>query len=151
VEAIQEDTNVKATTETNGDGLYYFPSLHPTSYRIVVSRDGFKQVIQADIVLHVQDSITLNFALQLGSVSDTTDGTVTTTIDRKCAENLPLNGRGFQTLILLAPGTLSATGENGGNSDAKRGHSPLGTTHYSLHSRDDLGHAQDRRTSVSGR
>jgi hypothetical protein len=132
LEAIQEDTNVKVTTETNGDGLYYFPSLHPTSYRLVVSRDGFKQVVQADIVLHVQDSITLNFALQLGSVSETVtvnandlnintiDGSVSTVIDRKFVENIPLNGRSFQDLITLTPGVVtqspqanSYTGDNG--------------------------------------
>ena len=124
VEAIQEDTNVKTTTETNADGLYYFASLHPASYRIVVSKDGFKQVIQAGVILHVQDAVTLNFALQLGSVSetvtvtanqnniDTTDATVSTVVDRQFAENLPLNGRSFQSLIELTPGVV-LTANNG--------------------------------------
>jgi hypothetical protein len=52
----------------------------------------------------------LNFALQLGSVSETvtvrtdqnnintTDATVSRTIDRNFAENLPLNGRSFSGL-----------------------------------------------------
>ncbi len=71
VEAIQEDTNVKTTTQTNDDGLYYFAALPPAGYRIVVSKDGFKQVIQAGVVLHVQDSVTLNFALELGSMAET--------------------------------------------------------------------------------
>jgi sensor c-di-GMP phosphodiesterase-like protein len=122
VEAIQEDTNIKTTTETNGDGLYYFASLHPASYRIVVSKDGFKQVIHPDVVLHVQDSVTLNFALELGSVSETVtveggaplintrDASVSTVVDRNFAENLPMNGRSFQTLIELTPGVVLSTG-----------------------------------------
>jgi hypothetical protein len=128
IEAIQNDTNLKATTETNNDGLYYLPSLHPGSYRVVVSKVGFKQIIEANVLFHVQDVLTLNFALELGSVSEsvtvtaegtdinTTSATVSTTIDRNFAENIPLNGRSFQTLILLAPGTaLSTVGENGGS------------------------------------
>jgi Carboxypeptidase regulatory-like domain/TonB dependent receptor len=121
VEAIQEDTNVRTTTQTTADGLYYFASLHPASYRIVVSKDGFKQVIQADVVLHVQDSLTLNFALQLGSVNEsitvtadqnninTTDGSVSTVVDRAYVENMPLNGRSFQDLILLTPGVVTSS------------------------------------------
>ncbi|MGC2331648.1 MAG: carboxypeptidase-like regulatory domain-containing protein [Candidatus Acidiferrales bacterium] len=122
VEAIQEDTNVKATTQTNGDGLYYFASLHPANYRVIVSKDGFKQVIQADVILHVQDALTLNFALQLGSVSEsitvtadhsninTTDASVGTVVDRNFVENIPLNGRSFQSLILLTPGVTAVLG-----------------------------------------
>jgi hypothetical protein len=135
VEAIQEDTNVKVTTETNADGLYYFSSLRPAGYRIVVSKDGFKQVIQSGIVLHTQDSVTLNFSLQLGSVSETvtvnanndhmpTDSpAVGLLVNRDFVENMPLNGRSFQDLIALAPGAVSSPSEglysiNGQRSDA---------------------------------
>jgi len=118
VEAIQNDTNTKITTETNGDGLYYFAALQPATYRIVVTKDGFLQVIQANTVLHVQDELTLNFALRIGSVSETmtitaeapllntTDAAVSTVIDRNFVENLPLNGRSFNTLLQLTPGVV---------------------------------------------
>jgi hypothetical protein len=124
VEAIENNTNVKTTTGTNDAGLYYLRSLHPGTYRVIVSKDGFKQVIQADVVLHVQDVLTLNFGLQLGSVNetvtvtggtplvDTTDATVSTVVDRNFAENLPMNGRSFQTLIQLTPGVVITTSTN---------------------------------------
>ena len=38
---------------------------------------------------------------------NTTDATVGTVIDRQFAENLPLNGRSFQTLIYLTPGVVA--------------------------------------------
>ena len=47
---------------------------------------------------------------------NTTDATVSTIVDRQFAENLPLNGRSFQTLILLTPGvvlTASNPSDNG--------------------------------------
>jgi hypothetical protein len=59
-----------------------------------------------------------NFRLDVGAVSDSitvkanavnvnaTDGTVSTLVDRTFADNLPLNGRSFQTLIMLMPGVV---------------------------------------------
>jgi len=125
IEAIENDTNIKTTTETNDAGLYYLPSLHPGSYRLVVSKDGFRQIIQADVVLHVQDILTLNFGLQIGSVNETmtvTGGTplvdtesasVSTVIDRNFVESLPLNGRSFNTLLQLTPGVVLAQQTSG--------------------------------------
>ena len=37
---------------------------------------------------------------------NTESGTVSTVVDRTFVENLPLNGRSFQTLIMLAPGVV---------------------------------------------
>jgi len=133
VEAIQNDTNVKTTTETNADGLYYLAALRPGSYRIVVSKDGFQQVIQANVLLHVQDELTLNFALRIGSVNETvtitaepqlmntTDAAVSTVIDRQFVANLPLNGRSFNMLLQLTPGVViapSGASTNGLGGDA---------------------------------
>jgi hypothetical protein len=120
IEAIENSTNIRTTAESNSDGLYYLSSLRPGSYRVVVSKDGFKQIIQADVVLHVQDVLTLNFGLQIGSVNEsitvtggallvnTSDAAVSTVIDRNFVESLPLNGRSFNTLLQLTPGTVIA-------------------------------------------
>jgi hypothetical protein len=44
---------------------------------------------------------------------NTESGTVSTVIDRTFVENIPLNGRSFQALILLTPGVvLTATNYN---------------------------------------
>jgi hypothetical protein len=127
VTAINVGTNVPYEATSNKSGDYYVTGLPPGSYRIEVEKAGFKTVIKPGVVLHVQDTIEVNFEMTLGSVSetvtvsagaspiDTTDATVSTTIDRNFAENLPLNGRSFQTLILLTPGTVIApVGANGG-------------------------------------
>jgi len=133
VEAINNATNVKITSQSNSDGLYYFSALPPGSYRIVVSKDGFKQIIEGEVSLHTQDSLTLNFALQVGSVSETVtvnantssiesdNPAVSMTVDREFVENMPLNGRSFQDLIQLAPGTVnSANGQGYYSIDGQR-------------------------------
>ena len=118
VTAINTGTNVRYEGISNNTGSYVIPNLPPGPYRVEVERPGFKTIVETGVVLHVQDTVELNFEMALGAVSEsvtvtadstninTTDGTVSTTIDRNFAENLPLNGRSFQTLILLAPGTV---------------------------------------------
>jgi hypothetical protein len=122
------NTGVTYEAKTNGDGFYNAPNLPPGIYRANVTKDGFKSIVKGDIELHVQDVASINFQLQIGSVSETvtveaaglvintTDATVSTVVDRQFAENLPMNGRSFQTLIELTPGVVivpSNVGDNG--------------------------------------
>src|SRR6267143_437627 len=112
------NTGIAYQTKTNGEGIYRLNGLHPGIYRANVSKDGFKSIVKADIELHVQDQLSINFALQLGSVMETItveagaplvnteDATVSTVVDRQFAENLPMNGRSFQTSIQLTPGVV---------------------------------------------
>ena len=83
-----------------------------------VEKSGFKLVRLTGITVNVQDSLEQNFKLDVGSASETVtvtanianvntnDGTVSTVIDRTFVDNLPLNGRSFQTLIMLTPGVV---------------------------------------------
>src|SRR5882762_5304467 len=112
------NTGVTYEAKTNGDGFYNAPNLPPGIYRANVTKDGFKSIVKGDIELHVQDVASVNFQLQIGSVNETvtveagglvintTDGPIGTVVDRQFAENLPLNGRSFQTFIELTPGVV---------------------------------------------
>src|SRR6266851_1159972 len=119
VTVINTDTNEKYEAKTNNAGVYNVPSVKPGHYRILVTKPGFKQIDLRDFTLNVQDSVNRNFTLDLGGVSETvivnagdslnintTDATVSTVVDRQFAENLPMNGRSFQTLIQLTPGVV---------------------------------------------
>lgn len=120
VEIKNVETALSTTVRTNQDGLYTIPSLHPGHYLINVRKTGFRSVTVTELTLNVQDNVVRNFALQIGSVSETvtitadqlnintTDATVSTVVDRQFANNLPLNGRSFQTLIDLSPGVVMA-------------------------------------------
>jgi hypothetical protein len=118
---VNDATGMKYVTSTNADGLYAVENLPPGPYRIQVSKFGFKGIIKPDIILNVEDIATLNFTLPIGASSvtvtveggapmiNTTDATVSTVVDRQFAENLPMNGRSFQTLIELTPGVVLTT------------------------------------------
>src|SRR5258708_2595558 len=121
VRVTNADTNVTSTTTSNNSGVYLVTGLKPGRYRVHVAKDGFKGIDLTDLILSVQDSISRNFSLQIGSVSETisveggvslintTDASVGTVVDRKFVENIPLNGRSFQDLILLTPGVVTVT------------------------------------------
>src|SRR5580692_5881417 len=118
VVAVNDATRVQYTTRTNSDGIYVLPNLPPGPYRVQISKIGFKTLIKPDIVLNVQDSLSVNFTLLVGAfheivtvgggapLVDTENASVSTVVDRQFAENLPMNGRSFQTLIELTPGVV---------------------------------------------
>src|SRR5260370_10262430 len=118
VEVTNVDTNVSVHHATNSSGLYVAVGLKAGRYRVSVAKEGFRGIDLTDLVLNVQDVLSRNFQLQLGSVMasitvvanettiNTADATVSTVVDRQFAENLPLNGRSFQTLIQLTPGVV---------------------------------------------
>jgi hypothetical protein len=118
IAAISMDTSFRYEAVTNGSGEYYITNPPPGNYRIEIEKTGFKKLVKPDVTLHVQDAIELNFELTLGSMSETItveagaplvnteSGTVSTVIDHTFVDNLPLNGRSFQTLIMLTPGVV---------------------------------------------
>jgi hypothetical protein len=105
--------------KTNSAGIYVFSAVQPGSYNLTIRRTGFKQVDFLNLLLNTQDHVEQNFRLQVGSISEsvtvnannehmaTDDPAVGLLVDRTFVENMPLNGRSFQDLIALAPGTVT--------------------------------------------
>jgi hypothetical protein len=125
ITVLNVETQIISRTFTNQEGLFTVSGLSPGSYRIEAAKLGFKTVIKPDVVLHLQDVVALNFNMTVGSASEsvtveggasilnTTDGSVGTVISRLFVENMPLNGRSFQGLILLTPGVTTNTPQTG--------------------------------------
>jgi hypothetical protein len=115
---LNDLTDARYVAKTNDEGIYVVAGLPPGSYRLQVSKNGFKTLIKPDIVLNVQDALAISFTLPIGATSETVtveggaslvnteSAAVSTIVDRQFAENLPLNGRSFQTLIQLTPGVV---------------------------------------------
>src|SRR5215813_375014 len=118
IAVISAETNVRYETTTNRSGEYYLMNLPPHSYRIEVEKSGFKKLSKPDVVLHVLDALVIDFEMMVGDVSETVtvesgtplvtteSATVSTVVDRTFVENLPLNGRSFQSLIWMTPGIV---------------------------------------------
>src|SRR5271154_2653877 len=118
VAGINTGTNARYEGATNDSGEYYLTNLPPGSYRIEIEKSGFQKLIKPGVILQVQDALDIDFEMTLGSalqtitveggapVVNTESATVSTVIDRTFVENLPLNGRSFQTLIMLTPGVV---------------------------------------------
>jgi hypothetical protein len=118
VNLFNVETGVSTTTESNNSGLYVLTSVRPGTYRLAVSKQGMKRIVLTDLVVNVQDALGRNFIMQVGSrdesvtVSgeifklDTQSAAVSTVVDQQFVENMPLNGRSFQSLIELTPGVV---------------------------------------------
>ncbi len=118
VRLIEVDCGTQAEVATGHGGFYTFASVRPGHYRMEVEKRGFKLFRLTGVTVNVQDNLEQNFRLAVGPVSDsitveasavnvnTTDGTVSTVVDRHLIDNLPLNGRSFQTLLMLTPGAV---------------------------------------------
>src|SRR6267154_1209653 len=116
------DTGVARTLETNDAGDYVAPSLPPGPYKVVVEATGFKKVERGGIRLEVAKDLRLDVTMQPGSVSEvvevteqvplveTTNDTLGGTFANKSINDLPLNGRDFQNLVVLRPGVQRTTG-----------------------------------------
>ena len=125
IEIVNDATGVHYSSATNGAGIYTVTILPPGEYRVQVSKVGFKTLIKPGIILNLQSAVALNFTLPLGAASETVtvdsgssllntiDASVSTVIDRKFVQNIPLNGRSFQDLISMTPGTVTQSPQAG--------------------------------------
>lgn len=118
------ETNVSTIAATNEDGIYVIPDLHPAIYRLTIQKEGFRTVVQPRLQLYVQDAVNENFTLAIGPKSEsvtivgapllqTDSASVSTVVDDQFVQNMPLNGRSFQSLIALAPGVVFTSSSEG--------------------------------------
>jgi hypothetical protein len=122
VTAIETNTNQRFEATTGKDGSYTIVSLPVGPYQVQIEKPGFKTILKDDLFLHTQDALEVNFQMAVGSTSETVmvngattndSPAVSMTVTQDFVENMPLNGRSFQDLISLAPGTVSSASGNG--------------------------------------
>jgi hypothetical protein len=128
VKLTNVETGITLTTLSNNSGLYVFPDVQPGQYRMVAEKAGFRQIVLVDLTLNVQDVLSRNFKLEVGAVGEsmtvsgagenvnTVSAAVSTLITSEQLENMPLNGRSLQSLIMLTPGMTLAPPNGGAGS-----------------------------------
>src|ERR1051325_8910902 len=91
VEVINIETNSKLDFSSNELGNYLAPNLPVASYRIVVRKDGFRTLVREPILVRSQGSSRVDFALQVGSLSDTVNITTEAPLLDVSATTAPSN------------------------------------------------------------
>ena len=127
VTAKSETTALTRTATTTSAGIYNFAALPPSMYTVTVEAPGFQTMSRNHVVLNVAATLPVNFKLQLaGAVAsvDVQDVTVapvetdsfqlSTVINSKQINDLPLILRDPYQLVLLSPGVVTATNNVGG-------------------------------------
>ncbi len=70
VKALNVATGVETPVETTSAGVYRMPYLPPGTYKLTAAAPGFKTSVRDNVVLAVAQTLTLDFILEVGQVSD---------------------------------------------------------------------------------
>ncbi len=117
VEVFRTETGEKRNATTDAAGDYILPALEIGTYDVTVQAPGFERAIKRGIVLQLNQKARIDFALSVGSLSDTVavtatapvlntdDASIGAVVDHQLVTELPLNGRNFaQLAVVAAPG-----------------------------------------------
>jgi hypothetical protein len=111
-------TTEKRVAITDNAGGYQFVDLIPGQYRIDVEVTGFKHFTRMPVLIEVQQTTSIDIALQLGAVTQTVEVTAQTpllqpqtsslgqVVETRQVNELPLNGRNAMNLVALAPSVV---------------------------------------------
>ena len=122
VAIVNDRTGGSRETTTNEQGSFSFPELDAGTYRVSISKTGFKKLSLKAVELHVADVTNLNLTMEMGVASETVmveanavvintqTGDVGNIMIGEQVRELPMNGRNFVQLTTLVPG--AAVGES---------------------------------------
>lgn len=119
VTAISTATGLSRSVVSGPDGSYTFATLPAGTYDVSVDLSGFQRAEQKGVVVNVATDRTLDFRLNLSGATETvavtseaplvrSEPAIGTVVSTEELENLPVNGRQFANLAILAPGTSLA-------------------------------------------
>ncbi len=122
-----QNTGTERRLLTDGSGRFAAPSIPVGTYSITVQSTGFAQLERTGVELSVGQSITLPLALHAGGATEQVTVAAATPavnlsteqtsglIDERQVKQLPLNGRSYDQLLTLNPGTINYTAERSGS------------------------------------
>src|SRR3982750_2565222 len=127
-------TNAVRDTISTDSGDYTFPAVAPGAYTVKVEKTAFKSASSTDVQVQIQQTVRLDFTLQVGQVSESVEVSASaqmlqaenvslgTVVENKQVTELPLNGRNYLGLVALAsnantlsPASGQAAGRPGGD------------------------------------
>lgn len=119
VDAKNTGTGLTRSTVSDGQGRYNLPDLAIGTYDVEAAKMGFQSVVRRGVILTVGSQPVADFQLSVGQTEQTVNvegavsqvetetSSLSSLINESQMRELPLNGRNFEQLILLAPGAIS--------------------------------------------
>jgi len=121
------ETGTERTLVTGSDGRYSAPSIPAGNYTISAAHDGFASAKRTGITLSVAETKQIDLSLSLDAVQqqvtvedkpavvNVSTQQTSGLIDERQIRQLPLNGRSYDQLITLNPGTVNYSGQRSGS------------------------------------
>ena len=119
------NTGFERTVTSNSDGFFTAPLLPLGRYRVTTSASGFANSVLENVEVTIGNTLALNIALKVGGTTETVDVTsdseavdtarteLSTQLNQRSVENLPINRRDFSRFALLTPGVSIVQGPDG--------------------------------------
>jgi len=127
IAAVETATGLEWNTRTNRSGAYSLADLPAGEYQLRATADGFRSVLREGLTVRIGQGVLSDFELVVGAPNETitvaAEGTALetqsaalgTVISNDFIADLPLNGRNFLELSLLAAGTSPAAAGSAGS------------------------------------
>ena len=125
VVALNTETGIQTSTETNAAGFYNFPALPAGHYEIRITKTGFQEYRQTGLVLDVNTALRVDATMKVGAINqevsvtstavhvETTNTQMGEVIGGTKMTTLPLNGRSYTDLLALQPGVAPTSSGEG--------------------------------------
>jgi len=119
VVAVSAATGVRRQTTTSGAGTYQIPSIPIGVYTVSISKEGFRLAEFKDVELTVGQARTIDAQLAVGAIAEAVQvEAAVADVNRSSAEvgglieaeqikEIPVSGRNWASLMLLAPGAVN--------------------------------------------
>jgi hypothetical protein len=116
IKAIDQTTGETRTAASSAEGVFLVPLLRPGTYRVEVSKGGFKMWVSEGVPVQITETVTLGVRLELGAPLETVevsaasqllktqDSTLGNVVNERAVTALPLVTRNYQQILGLSPG-----------------------------------------------
>lgn len=129
VTATDTERGTVSSTKTNDAGVFNLQRVPVGTYDVRATATGFQTAVNPPLTLVLNQTARLDFKMRVGSVTETVEvsGTppelqtettqVSTLIDNKTVNDIPLATRNYVELTLLAPGSVTPDNSTFNNGD----------------------------------
>jgi hypothetical protein len=129
VQITEMSTNDVHTAQSNESGIYSVVNLPAGTYRVEVSRQGFRTFVASNILVNQNNVVRVDAELQVGTQAERIEVTaeaaalqtdradVHAEVATHALENLPQPNRTWESLLVLVPGTTPPNGQLSGGTN----------------------------------